>query len=168
MHRAALLWFVLAVVFGAVLFQTSQKVTDGRTRLAVIESEIGKEEDSLRVLNAEWSYLNQPARLEELAARHLDLKPVTGRHFATPETLASPVEDKPAVVAAKATPVTQAPAPVMAQVVAPPARMMEAADSAEIVMKEEPAVPEPDSPVAGPAPVDKKNFAELMKRLEVR
>lgn len=81
MSRFAILWFCCAMVTGALLFQTSQRVTDGRQRLENITAEMRREEDSLRVLQAEWSYLNQPERLEKLAAQYLKLAPMKGRQF---------------------------------------------------------------------------------------
>ena len=63
MRKTALLWLVLASLCGGILFQTSQRVNDGRTRLANINAALKKEDESLRVLQAEWSYLNQPEGL---------------------------------------------------------------------------------------------------------
>lgn len=87
MNRMAVLWLVLAVAAGALLFKTSQQVTDGRQHLANITADIRREEDSLRVLQAEWSYLNQPDRLEKLSAQYLKLTPMKGKQFATADSL---------------------------------------------------------------------------------
>ena len=38
-------------------------------------------EEAVQVLHAEWSYLNRPERLAALAARHLDLAPMTPRQI---------------------------------------------------------------------------------------
>ena len=43
--------------------------------LARLNAEIVKEGDAIRVLKAEWSYLNQPERLQALARKHLALAP---------------------------------------------------------------------------------------------
>lgn len=87
MNRMAVLWLFLAVTSGALLFKTSQQVTDGRQHLANITADIRREEDSLRVLQAEWSYLNQPDRLEKLAAQYLKLAPMKGKQFAEVDSL---------------------------------------------------------------------------------
>jgi hypothetical protein len=81
MSKFAILWLCCAMMTGALLFQTSQHVTDGRQRLENITAAMRSEEDTLRVLQAEWSYLNQPERLEKLSAQYLKLSPMKGRQF---------------------------------------------------------------------------------------
>jgi hypothetical protein len=106
MRKTTLLWLILAVFCGAGIFRTSQKVHEEREKIAILEASISKEEESLRVLNAEWSYLNQPARLEKLAKTYLHLAPLKGGQFvkvedipvrrATPaETTTADTEKKP-------------------------------------------------------------------------
>lgn len=99
MSRFAVLWLFCAVVCGALLFQTSQAVTDSRAQIDRLTAETRREEDSLRVLQAEWSYLNQPDRLEKLSAQYLKLTPMRGRQFAALQDLplrpAPPAEETP-------------------------------------------------------------------------
>lgn len=95
MTKTACLWFALSVIVGGFLFQTTQRVNDGRGRLAVLTQEIQQEEESLRVLQAEWSYLNQPDRLEKLSREYLNLSPMKGRQFARTDTI--PLRPQPAV-----------------------------------------------------------------------
>lgn len=87
MSKLALLWICLAAAAGAILFKTSQQVTDGRQRLDRITADMRREEDSLRVLQAEWSYLNQPDRLEKLVAQYLPLSPMKGKQFTSADSL---------------------------------------------------------------------------------
>lgn len=85
----------MTVFSAAALFHTSQQVTDGREKLAVIEHDIRKEDETLRVLQAEWSYLNQPDRLEKLVREYLHLEPMKGRQFTHMENLeAAPAPEK--------------------------------------------------------------------------
>lgn len=146
MRKTTLLWLLLAVFCSAILFHTSQQVTDGKARLASLQNKTQDEEESIRVLQAEWSYLNQPARLEKLVKEYLALEPMQGRQFAkladipekepeavVPEEIVTAagtteaVEEKPAVAVAPkpavvspiiAKPVIAKPAPVVAKVVA--------------------------------------------------
>lgn len=102
MRKSTALWLCLAAICGAVLFHTTQQVTDGRERLAVINHDIQKEEETLRVLQAEWSYLNQPERLEKLSSEYLKLQALKGRQFARLEDLERPPAPVPAPAAAPA------------------------------------------------------------------
>ena len=43
--------------------------------LLALNAEVVKEREAIRVLRAEWSYLNQPERLQALARKHLALAP---------------------------------------------------------------------------------------------
>ncbi len=65
---------VLAVAMGAASIVIGTEVHDLEDRLAGIHRDIAREQEALHVLRAEWSYLNRPERLEDLARRHLDLR----------------------------------------------------------------------------------------------
>ncbi|TNE42140.1 MAG: hypothetical protein EP347_01355 [Alphaproteobacteria bacterium] len=41
-----------------------------------LEAEIQREQQAIQILSAEWSHLNQPAKLEQMAVRYLALKEV--------------------------------------------------------------------------------------------
>jgi hypothetical protein len=43
--------------------------------------EIRREQDAVAALRAEWSKLDAPARIEDLARRHLALRQAEGRQF---------------------------------------------------------------------------------------
>lgn len=107
MRKATIFWLSLAAVCGTLLFHTSQEVTDGRTTLRAMERELLREEESLRVLQAEWSYLNQPERLEKLAREYLDLAPLTGKQFARISDINERIDEK-ALAEAAATDTTAA------------------------------------------------------------
>jgi len=63
--------FIMAIILGSVLFVTSQKVQHAEKELQTLQKKTSIEEDSLRVLKAEWTYLNRPERLEVLSAQYL-------------------------------------------------------------------------------------------------
>ena len=45
--------------------------------LAKIERQITQEDEQIKILEAEWSHLNEPARLQALAERNLTLEPIS-------------------------------------------------------------------------------------------
>ena len=63
---SVLLAIASAVLAGAVLFATSQKVQQQEDKLAALQNATRSEEAHIRVLKAEWDYLNRPDRLEGL------------------------------------------------------------------------------------------------------
>lgn len=74
---SALVVLSLATALGVTLFITSEHVQRKEKDLAVIHDRLEHERDALRVLNAEWTYLNRPDRLEQLARTYLQLAPGT-------------------------------------------------------------------------------------------
>ena len=64
---------MLATFCGALLFWTSQSVQRAERKLSEVSKYTLNEGESLRVLSAEWDYLNRPERLEELTNNNLDL-----------------------------------------------------------------------------------------------
>ena len=88
MRRMTFIWLILAALSGGVLYHTSQQVTDGRQKLATLNDDIRKEDETIRVLQAEWSYLNQPDRLDPVLLERMMVR-CTERLslFAAPATL---------------------------------------------------------------------------------
>lgn len=69
--------FALATALGAALFWVSQQVQLLERDQRGINEQIASEKEGMRVLNAEWDYLNRPDRIETLAAKYLDkMQPV--------------------------------------------------------------------------------------------
>lgn len=97
-----LLLLPLAVV-SAALFYISQEVQDLRRDLGGLNGDIAEERDSIRVLRAEWAYLNRPEWLEELAEEaELDLAPIRGGQIiASVDTIPMPLPDSPRASAAQ-------------------------------------------------------------------
>jgi len=69
-----LLPLALAVVAGAVLFWTSRGVQQSSHELASLRDAVSYEREAIRVLQAEWSYLNNPARLDALVRKHFEMQ----------------------------------------------------------------------------------------------
>ena len=64
------------VVLSAALFQLKYEVRTLESGLAGLQTALDEEEESIRVLGAEWSFLNRPSRLQVLSDRYLVLTPV--------------------------------------------------------------------------------------------
>lgn len=91
---------------GWALLYTSQSVQEARRNLKDMEGQIAAEETRMRVLEAEWSYLNAPARLEELAAKVLGMKSSGGAAPITPD-ISSVIEVPPSAEPALYQPVAE-------------------------------------------------------------
>ena len=70
------LWFCLTCLVGFGMFVMKNKVQSLEKELAQINETIKDDVKTIHVLNAEWSHLNSPERLRELAAKHIALNPV--------------------------------------------------------------------------------------------
>jgi cell division protein FtsL len=69
----------LAGVLGTAaigVYSIKYEATRQAERVAKLRRAIDAEKLAIGALKAEWSFLAQPGRLTELAARHLDLKPM--------------------------------------------------------------------------------------------
>jgi cell division protein FtsL len=82
-----ILWTLLAVGVGVVLFVVKYEVKDLEHRLAGLNTQIHSNQETIHILRAEWSYLNDPVRLRALSEKHLGMKPVAPNQVATLETL---------------------------------------------------------------------------------
>lgn len=65
--------FCITVVTGAALMVVSHKVHRAEVQISRLDRAVVHEHELIRNLNAEWAYLNDPARLEALAKQYLDL-----------------------------------------------------------------------------------------------
>ena len=74
--RATLIWMFLATAAGIGLFVLKYEVKSMEGQLATIHENSIKNLEAAHILKAEWSYLNQPAHLEDLGRRLLALKPI--------------------------------------------------------------------------------------------
>lgn len=91
-----LLLAALVATASLVLFRTSYEVQALAERLGALNREIVHEQQAIRVLRAEWAYLNQPARLRELAERHSSLAPaMAGQIIARLDEIPTPLPKTP-------------------------------------------------------------------------
>ena len=71
---STLLVLMMVIVSGSSLFWVSQKVQQLERQQKSLTAQIAEEKEGIRVLTAEWDYLNRPDRLETLVRSNLDLE----------------------------------------------------------------------------------------------
>ncbi len=70
------LWMTLAVIVGSGMFVLKYEVQDLEVELASLDGDIRQNQETIHVLKAEWSHLNNPERLRVLSAKHIGLTQV--------------------------------------------------------------------------------------------
>src|SRR3546814_18113988 len=109
MRRFVILcWLVAGSVTALILFQIKQEVRVLEEQVADTRRTILEDQEAVHVLEAEWSYLNSPARIGALAERHLDLAPIPAERIIGFDALPMP---GPPYQAPGAAPDTQDPPP---------------------------------------------------------
>jgi hypothetical protein len=91
-----LIWLALASLAGVGLFQVKYRVQSLEQDLGQIDRQILRDRDAIHVLGAEWSLLNEPARLADMSRRHLELAPITAAQLARFSELPARVAQDPA------------------------------------------------------------------------
>lgn len=77
-------WLLLATGAVAAMFHITFEVEKLEARLHDVNRQIVREQETIHVLQAEWSYLNRPQRLESLSKELLPkLVPVASTQFIT-------------------------------------------------------------------------------------
>ena len=82
---------VVAVIGLSVgLYDIKYKAEEAVRHARQLEQRIANEQEAIRVLRAEWSYLNQPERLQELASRYTELQPLNAGQIGSFEDVPMP------------------------------------------------------------------------------
>ncbi len=79
MARFALI--ALFAVMATGMFVIKNKVISLENELERINAQIRDDQNALHVLKAEWTYLNDPARIRNLSENHVHMKPVRGEQI---------------------------------------------------------------------------------------
>ena len=79
MARFALI--ALFAVMATGMFLIKSKVSSLENELEQINAKIREDQNALHVLKAEWTYLNDPARIRHLSESHIHMKPVRGEQI---------------------------------------------------------------------------------------
>ncbi|HEY1721866.1 MAG TPA: hypothetical protein VGG27_11520 [Magnetospirillaceae bacterium] len=74
-------WVILPIIAGAGLYFVKMRVESQGQHLVALQKQIVDTRESIHVLKAEWSYLNDPVHLRDEAERLLAMHPVTPRQI---------------------------------------------------------------------------------------
>jgi cell division protein FtsL len=85
---------VLGLAF--VLYSLEHRMRAGERALAKLDNEIGQERELIRLLDAEWSYLTRPERIERLAREHLAMGPLVPAQVVPEAEIARRIPERPA------------------------------------------------------------------------
>jgi hypothetical protein len=105
MRPTSIIWLGVIVLTGVAVFSVKAEVASLEEELLRVRKDIVRDREAIHVLNAEWSFLNQPTRLADLATRHLPLlQPIATTQYADEGRLLQlrwkpgyePVEEAPA------------------------------------------------------------------------
>ena len=73
--------FVVLLAMVGCVFVIAQRMHQAQIEVQKLNREIAQEQDHLRVLQAEWTYLNNPERLEKLAMTLFNLHPMDSKQY---------------------------------------------------------------------------------------
>jgi hypothetical protein len=91
-RRSLTLWLLLATCAGIALFLVKDETQAREERLAALQRRILETREEIRVLKAEWSYLNRLDYIEQLASSHLGLRQATRDQITTLDSLPWPLK----------------------------------------------------------------------------
>ncbi|WP_439817455.1 cell division protein FtsL [Zavarzinia sp. CC-PAN008] len=144
----------LAALTAGGLYQVKYQVQALEREANSLAREVRTTRAAIQVLDAEWSYFNQPDRLEGLNTRHLQLGPTTPRQIVRIDEL--PFRPAPAPGAAPVAP------PAIAQGMPQPGPAMAALAPGQVVAPTAVAPGRPPIPLAKPAaPPPRPALAEV-------
>ena len=92
---SAIVWVVVLALLGIGLFQVKYNVQSKERELREVRRQIEANYNAIHVLDAEWSYLNDPLRLADLTRRHTGLVPTTPGQIGDFASLPLRIEDLP-------------------------------------------------------------------------
>lgn len=64
---------VALFILGTLTYGIKQRVVELDHELRMVQQNIAAYQESIHILNAEWSYLTRPSRLQALADQHLSM-----------------------------------------------------------------------------------------------
>ncbi len=96
MRQTTILTLLLAAIMSVALFYLKYEVTDLEQELNVLNRAIVSDQEGIHVLKAEWSHLNDVARLKDLASRYLEMKQTEPMQIKSADELANELASRDA------------------------------------------------------------------------
>jgi cell division protein FtsL len=82
---------------GFVLYTLEHQTRQAERDIAKLNASIKDEQEAIKLLEAEWSNLTRPERLQKLAEEHLQMKPVSQLQLIEESELAARIPAEPIV-----------------------------------------------------------------------
>jgi len=89
-------WLSLVGVVGFAMFQVKYQVMQVEDELNRVNRLIDGDRAEMRVLDAEWSFLNRAAWLDDLRRRYLTLAPISGSQIGSLDQIPFRASEQPA------------------------------------------------------------------------
>ena len=89
-RRSIFFWAFMISLTGVSMFLIKHEVQILNAKLNQLHHDILTQQENILILTAEWSYLNQPSRIEGLARRHSDYRPTETKQIINIEDLSYP------------------------------------------------------------------------------
>lgn len=93
MKHSTIFLILMAAAVSVALFVVKYRVQDLEAEFRDVNRQITASEEDIHVLRAEWSHLNQPQRLRQLAGQYLEIGPLDAERVGTAERI---LEELPA------------------------------------------------------------------------
>jgi hypothetical protein len=89
-RRSIFFWAFIISLTGVSMFLIKHEVQILNAKLNQLHHDVLTHQENISILKAEWSYLNQPGRIEGLARRHSDYRPTETKQIINIEDLPYP------------------------------------------------------------------------------
>ncbi len=84
---------IVITIAGVGAYMMKSIALEQEQTLALINAQISEEKDKITVLEADWSYLTRPARIQQLSRDMLSFAPVGPERILTLGTLDLPIDE---------------------------------------------------------------------------
>lgn len=91
-------WIGTVLVLLLLIYEVGHRAQQLEADLQGVERQVAEERDAVHVLEAEWTYLTRPTRLQDLAARHSNLRPADHAQLIGLDLVPEPMKPLPAMV----------------------------------------------------------------------